>query len=125
MVHQGQKAKWLNSPFTLKPMDFLGTTFQIPSDPELYLAENYGDWKTPAKDFDTVVDTPNMTVTDRDHIIWYYYSGLQNYYSVGSANRFARLWAALRDVAPVDAEITSKITGQLAALNGGQKDLGQ
>lgn len=125
MVHQGQKAKWWNTPFTLKPRDFLGTTFQVPSNPELYLAENYGDWKTPATDFDTVVDTPNMTVTDREHLIWYYYTGLHDYYARGYGDRFAKLWAALKQTAPVDAEISSKITGQLAAIDGGKKGWGQ
>jgi hypothetical protein len=124
MVHQGQKAKWRNTPFTLKSREFLGATFQVPSDPELYLAENYGDWKTPAKDFDTVVDTPNMRVTDRDHLIWYYYTGLHNYYASGSGVRFAKIWAALKDTAPVDAEISSKIAEQLAALDGESKSKG-
>ncbi|MGA9797248.1 MAG: hypothetical protein WBQ17_17110 [Rhizomicrobium sp.] len=118
MVHQGQKAKWTNTPFALKPQDFLGATFQVPSDPERYLAENYADWKTPAKDFDTVVDTPNMTVTDREHLIWYCYTGLQISHAWGSANRFAKLWALLQRTAPPDDEVASAIAAQLAGPGG-------
>jgi hypothetical protein len=121
MIHQGQKANWVNAPFTLKPHAFLGTKFQVPGNPELYLAENYGDWKTPAKDFDTVVDTPNMTVTDREHFIWYCYTGLLNYYAWGSASRFAKLWAALEQLAPADEEVSSRILAQLAALDDGKE----
>lgn len=121
MIHQGQKARWTNTPFTLKPCPFLGTTFLVPSDPELYLAENYGDWKTPAKDFDTVVDTPNMAVTDREHFIWYCYNTLLNYHASGSIGRFMRLWAALERTAPPDADTSSRIREKIAARNGSEK----
>ncbi|MCW9698298.1 hypothetical protein [Avibacterium sp. 20-129] len=60
--HAGVKIKWHNSPFTLESVCFLGEHYLIPKDYDKYLTENYGDWRTPKKDFDSAFDTPNMEV---------------------------------------------------------------
>lgn len=57
--HGGVKLKWNNSPFKLKEHQFLGVTFKIPADYELYLTENYGEWRIEKKEFDSSLDTPN------------------------------------------------------------------
>ncbi|HSG11045.1 MAG TPA: hypothetical protein VLB10_04770, partial [Gammaproteobacteria bacterium] len=47
--------------FGLKPVSFLGTTFNIPNNPELYLTELYGnDWHIPNPFFDSRVSSMNM-----------------------------------------------------------------
>ncbi|MCL7710660.1 hypothetical protein [Actinobacillus pleuropneumoniae] len=60
--HAGVKIKWHNSPFNLVYKDFLGQQYLIPENYDLYLTENYGDWRTPKTKFDSAFDTPNMEV---------------------------------------------------------------
>lgn len=60
--HAGVKIKWHNSPFNLVYTNFLGQQYLIPENYDLYLTENYGDWRTPKTQFDSAFDTPNMEV---------------------------------------------------------------
>ncbi|WGE87428.1 hypothetical protein NYR88_09800 [Actinobacillus equuli subsp. haemolyticus] len=60
--HAGVKIKWHNSPFNLVYTNFLGQQYLIPENYDLYLTENYGDWRTPKTKFDSAFDTPNMEV---------------------------------------------------------------
>ena len=63
--HQGESFHgslsnlWVNSDFSLAPRAFYGLEFDAPENAEAYLAENYGDWRTPAKQFCCATDTPN------------------------------------------------------------------
>ena len=44
----GPETLWYEvTEFSLKTSDFLGHQVPIPADPELYLQENYGEWRTP------------------------------------------------------------------------------
>lgn len=76
--HAGVKMKWSNTPFELVEKEFLGQTHLIPKDYDLYLTENYGDWKTPKIDFDSAFDTPNGTVLNEDEMVIHAFKGLQN-----------------------------------------------
>lgn len=67
--HDGSATRWWNTPFGLKTMSFLGVEQYVPDDPELYLEENYGDWRTPVVNFDARVDAPNVQITDSEHYI--------------------------------------------------------
>lgn len=60
--HAGVKIKWHNLPFNLTTTAFLGGNYLIPENYDLYLTENYGNWRTPKTDFDSAFDTPNMEV---------------------------------------------------------------
>lgn len=62
ITHAGVKTVWRNAPFRLKEIRFLGRKYLIPEDPERYLTENYGDWRTTKIEFDCALDTPNSTV---------------------------------------------------------------
>jgi hypothetical protein len=114
-VHQGQKTKWWNTPFTLVSRSFLGTTFKVPSDPELCLSENYANWHEPAPDFDTFVDTPNMIVADRGHLTWYFYTKLFEYFVWGESVQFRKVWQALQDLTMVDADVVAKVSKAMEA----------
>lgn len=57
--HGGVKMIWHNTPFKLARREFLGEKYLIPKDYDLYLTENYGDWRTPKIAFDSAYDTPN------------------------------------------------------------------
>lgn len=65
LYHGGIKCRWWNTPFELVSANFLDNEYLVPVDYDAYLKENYGNWKIPIYDFDTFLDTPNMTVTDR------------------------------------------------------------
>ncbi len=67
--HASGKMKWHNSPFTLGTREFLGETFLVPEDYDTYLTENYGDWRTPQVEFDSVFDTPNREVIRPEEVI--------------------------------------------------------
>jgi hypothetical protein len=113
VVHQGRKCRWINSPFGLTSTSFLGGTFTIPDRPEAYLQENYGDWRQPALDFDTFVDTPNMEVTSAPDMTHYLYGKLLDYYRLGRMATFARVWNALQAVSPPDARVRAAAEGIL------------
>lgn len=95
LFHQGSKTGWWNTEFTIATASFLGTAFGVPSDPELYLQENYGDWRTPVPDFDTFLQTPNMYCANKDQFIWYCYRTMTDYFRAGRFNQYAGLWRAL------------------------------
>ena len=55
--------RWENSPFDLVRSDLEGVAVNVPADADRYLTENYGDWKTPVKEFDCTTGTPNLVVS--------------------------------------------------------------
>lgn len=71
--HAGGKSKWHNSPFELTSHSFLNSEYLIPSNYNLYLTENYGDWRTPQLTFDSVLDTPNVEIVSQNEFIIYLY----------------------------------------------------
>jgi hypothetical protein len=86
--HDGTATRWWNTPFTVKPVEFLGRSQLVPDPPERYLEENYGDWRTPQPDFDARLDTPNVEVTDPAYLRTLYYFSLLD--AVGNGNRRKR-----------------------------------
>lgn len=75
--HDGTATRWWNTPFGLDTTDFLGIDQYIPDNPELYLDENYGDWRKPNPFFDARIDAPNAEVTDPEHFVSLLYFGLE------------------------------------------------
>lgn len=57
--HGSAVHKWTNTSFQLAEMELGAHTFYVPEHPELYLDENYGNWRHRATFFDYVFDTPN------------------------------------------------------------------
>ncbi|MBU9830873.1 hypothetical protein J1779_13095 [Rahnella sp. FC061912-K] len=74
--HGGSKLKWNNTPFSLITCDFLNDEYLIPADYDLYLTENYGDWRTEKSNFDSAFDTPNATVINNAELIVHTYRQL-------------------------------------------------
>jgi peptidyl-tRNA hydrolase, PTH1 family len=54
--------KWVNSYYDVRPYSFKGLEVLGPADADIYLTENYGDWRTPKLDFNCAVDTPHAKV---------------------------------------------------------------
>jgi len=96
LYHEGQKTRWWNTPFELVEREFLGERFLVPENAELYLTENYGDWRTPVKDFETFCDTPNMEVAERNELLWYYYKALLDHFHSGRVRQFEKVWERLQ-----------------------------
>jgi hypothetical protein len=62
--HDGVFVRWHNSPFEVVRRDVVGRNLPLPADPDRYLTENYGDWRTPNASFDAFTeDAPNLVVT--------------------------------------------------------------
>jgi tetratricopeptide (TPR) repeat protein len=85
--HGGIKMKWHNSPFELERKSFLSESFLIPCNHELYLEENYGDWRTPKMDFDSAFDTPNGEVTQSDEMLIHSFRMLLECYLKGASSK--------------------------------------
>ncbi|MGL5007898.1 MAG: LicD family protein [Plesiomonas sp.] len=66
--HGGVKLKWSNTPFKLVRYPFLKTYFNIPEDYDLYLKENYGNWKESKKEFDSSIDTNNSSILNLSEV---------------------------------------------------------
>lgn len=64
--HLGSVAKWYNSTFELVKYWFLNKQYFGFKDYDLYLSENYGDWKIKKKDFDNILDTPNAVIYNNE-----------------------------------------------------------
>jgi hypothetical protein len=95
--HDGTATRWWNTPFGLRTVNFLGIDQYIPDDPERYLDENYGDWRTPNSHFDARMDAPNVEVTDREHFISLLYFSLEKSVRTGKQAMTQRYVALLRE----------------------------
>lgn len=70
--HGSSLHRWDNKVFTLTSRKFLNYEVMSPSDYDLYLTENYGDWRTPVKDFNCSTGTPNVVISDSPKTICYF-----------------------------------------------------
>lgn len=70
MWHGGRAHIWVNSVWwrpdepLFEPVDYQGRRYLAPSDWRLYLAENYGDWQKPKKDYNASLEAPNRRIRD-------------------------------------------------------------
>jgi hypothetical protein len=58
--HGSGKHRWNNSEFALDDYKISGLPVKGPAQADLYLTENYGDWRTPVKTFNCSTGTPNV-----------------------------------------------------------------
>lgn len=80
IYHEGVKSRWANKPFDLIEYKFTGKKYLGPKNYDLYLKENYGNWKTPKKEFDYVLDTPNVEIINYKEFLLHLYKILQKEY---------------------------------------------
>jgi tetratricopeptide (TPR) repeat protein len=66
--HGDNKIICHNSQFKIKNQEFLGDTYLIPENYDLYLTENYGDWKIPKINFDGAFDKPNSEIVSENEM---------------------------------------------------------
>ena len=60
--HGSSFHRWDNTDFLLKKYKLFGIDVYGPIDAELYLTENYGEWRTPVTNFHFNTGTPNLTI---------------------------------------------------------------
>ena len=61
--HGSSIHRWENHEYKLTPCTLEGIPVCAPDNADLYLTENYGDWKTPKYNFNCSTDTNNLVVT--------------------------------------------------------------
>lgn len=54
--------RWDNKVYGLTDYELAGIPVLGPDQPDRYLTENYGDWRTPVTDFDCTTGTPNLVI---------------------------------------------------------------
>ncbi len=109
IYHEGVKTRWFNKYFDLIEYDFLGNKYLGPKNYDMYLSENYGQWQIPKKDFDYVLDTPNMEVINNDEYVLHLYNLLLKPYVINNRKRILK---ALEDIGEIDFLSQLKITTQ-------------
>jgi len=62
-VHGSKIHLWANTPYGLTTRTLAGIDVFCPDNPDQYLTENYGDWRTPITEFSCTTGTPNMTLS--------------------------------------------------------------
>jgi hypothetical protein len=96
--HDGTATRWWNTPFGLETVTFLGIEQAVPDDPERYLDENYGDWRTPDPSFDARLDAPNREITDRPYFDSLQYFALLDAVLRGDERKERRYAGLLREL---------------------------
>ena len=54
--------RWDNTAFDLVPYSLRDVRIEGPRDADLFLTENYGDWRVPKTNFQCALDTPNQSI---------------------------------------------------------------
>ncbi|NRB56316.1 MAG: LicD family protein [Salinicola sp.] len=98
LYHGGIKCRWWNTPFELETTQFLGSEYRAPKNYDIYLTENYGDWRTPVVEFETFLDTPNMEVTHSVNMSLFYSSQWVAAHRHGNISRKARYETACKTI---------------------------
>ena len=59
-VFSGSQIKYIYPDFKTIPYNFIGEPFMIPDNYEAYLTAQYGDWRTPVKEWNYAKDPHNL-----------------------------------------------------------------
>ena len=60
--HGSSIHQWENTPFELATYTLANVKVQGPKNADLYLTENYGNWRVPVKNFSCSTGTPNLVI---------------------------------------------------------------
>ncbi|WP_312257459.1 hypothetical protein [Stutzerimonas nitrititolerans] len=96
--HRSRYVAWDNSKFDLAEKRVLGERFLVPQDSDRYLTENYGDWSRPVENYDTYLDTPNLSILCEDDMLFQLLLKMMDSYFSGDSvmfNRFCRKYIEL------------------------------
>jgi tetratricopeptide (TPR) repeat protein len=103
--HDGVFVRWDNSPFVVERREINGLKLPVPEDADVYLTENYGDWRVPNPGYDVFTEAPNF------HVHWPEYAHM---------HLLRRAFRALRSGERSDAiaDLTTAGESALATLLG-------
>ena len=105
--------KWINTDFHLKEIMFQSHTFFIPSNPHLYLDENYGDWQNPVLFWDYSFDTPNRDFFLNKKTVYYLAERIIDELSKKRPGRFP-IQSAIQELNNrFDIDLTSHLGGKI------------
>jgi hypothetical protein len=112
---------WQHKEFILRESSCLGVDIHLPEIPEIYLEENYGDWRTPVLDYVYFLDTPNWSPVLSAEAMRLYVGQALRYASRG---RYRRVMRIVEECLPA---LKRRAMGQwdqadLPPPQGGQKD---
>lgn len=77
LCHRSKIHRWYNTPFSLTSIDFSDTTALIPSNYDLYLSENYGNWRDKVSFYDFSFDTPSVKYSNNIESLEYFSTRMQ------------------------------------------------
>ncbi len=92
--HGSSIHRWENSTFELADYELAGVKVLGPADPDRYLTENYGDWRTPVTEFNCTTGTPNLVITRSFRSVALFLTRLAHF-SHGDPAEYATLRATL------------------------------
>lgn len=86
--------RWNNKRYGLTEYDLAGVRVLGPDNPDQYLTENYGDWRTPVTDFDCTTGTPNLVIAKNFLSVALFLKRL-SYFAHHDAHHYDKLRATL------------------------------
>jgi tetratricopeptide (TPR) repeat protein len=96
-----QCRRTLQSPYHLVRDQWLGCEFWRPEDPDRYLTDLYGDWRTPMVNFDTVISGQHL-VGFPDMVRCYAYNRLAHHLTEGNRDKGLAYVSQILDKDPLD-----------------------
>jgi len=105
------------SAYRLVRDEWLGCEFWRPEDPDQFLTELYGDWRTPMKTFDTVISGHHL-VGYPDAVRCYAYNRLANSLSEGSIEKGMSYVSQILQKDPLDP-VANRVVNVIARRKGG------
>lgn len=98
LAHGDANALWLNRPFDIVDTKVEGGRLYIPADCPAYLTENYGDYQVEKKDYDSLIDTPNVVNTYSLQAVRHLLKLQRAYIRSGRPDRLALVNGRVRDL---------------------------
>jgi hypothetical protein len=92
--HGSSIHRWENSAFELTDYTLAGVPVLGPADPDRYLTENYGDWRTPVTEFNCTTGTPNLVISRTFRSVALFLTRLAHF-AHGDPTEYAKLRATL------------------------------
>jgi tetratricopeptide (TPR) repeat protein len=115
-----QCRRTLQSPYRLVRDQWLGCEFWRPEDPDRYLTDVYGDWRTPMVNFDTVISGHHL-VGFPDVVRCFAYSRMALALTEGRRDKSLAYVAQILVKDPLDP-VSNRIRNLLAAQQGKEHD---
>ncbi|MEM6583650.1 MAG: tetratricopeptide repeat protein [Pseudomonadota bacterium] len=118
-IPDDQYRKTLQKSYTLTRDTWLGVEFWRPQDPDAFLSEMYGDWRTPVVGFDTVISGLHL-VGFPDVVRCYAYNRLASWFSEGLGDKAVSYLEQIIKKDPLDpiANSIKRFAAKRAASSG-------